>query len=350
MVEDMWHEPDRAAPLSGDEKLVGIDGTVTDFWRFAMPDLRMNNVRGYFAEFLVSRALGVEQTRVEWDDYDVLWGDIRVEVKASGYLQSWAQKKPSSITFTGLRGKEQGEHWSLSDEDVYKADVYVFAWHTMQDPAAYEALDIGSWAFHVLSRAQLEQLNVKSIGLPRLDAISHRTDYAGLADAVRAAASFATVTPEGGVSLPARWDRSALVDAGFTGFVRFEELVASTAPNVAGIYVVLRETGQEPEFMAETTSKAYPPFTVDDLSSRWVDDAMVIYIGKSEKIRTRLLQYARRDASHGGGRAIWQLADQRSLTVAWMPTPSESAEAAEIRYRAAFAREHGRWPFANRRS
>ena len=47
-----------AQPLSGDEHFLGLDATVRDFWAFAMSDLRMNNVRGYLAEFLVARAVG----------------------------------------------------------------------------------------------------------------------------------------------------------------------------------------------------------------------------------------------------------------------------------------------------
>lgn len=83
--------PDPIA-LDGSERFQGVDASVLDFWRFAMSDLRMNNVRGYLAEFLVARAVGARGNRVEWDAYDVLTPDgVRVEVKVRGYLQSWAQ-------------------------------------------------------------------------------------------------------------------------------------------------------------------------------------------------------------------------------------------------------------------
>lgn len=91
--------------LQGDERFSGVDATVADFWRFALPDLRMNNARGWLAEFLVARALGVDAVRVEWDDFDVIWGDVKIEVKSSAYLQSWAQTKPSAIKFGGLRSR-----------------------------------------------------------------------------------------------------------------------------------------------------------------------------------------------------------------------------------------------------
>ncbi|MFD5893696.1 MULTISPECIES: hypothetical protein [unclassified Streptomyces] len=53
--------------MSGNESFSGLEATLSDFWRFAMSDLRTNTVRGYLAEFLVARAMGVETIRVEWD-------------------------------------------------------------------------------------------------------------------------------------------------------------------------------------------------------------------------------------------------------------------------------------------
>ncbi|WP_277209202.1 hypothetical protein [Isoptericola croceus] len=86
-------EHGRAGNLDGSEKFRGLDATVMDFWRFAMSDLRMNNVRGYLGEFLVARALGAAGNRVEWDAYDVLTPDgVRVEVKVRAHLQAWAQR------------------------------------------------------------------------------------------------------------------------------------------------------------------------------------------------------------------------------------------------------------------
>jgi hypothetical protein len=66
---------------------------VLDYWRWAFSDLRDNTQRGVLAEFLVALALGRTETRRKaWDNYDVTTSSgLRIEVKASGYLQSWAQ-------------------------------------------------------------------------------------------------------------------------------------------------------------------------------------------------------------------------------------------------------------------
>jgi hypothetical protein len=55
-----------------------MDATVIDFWRFALGDLRMNNARGYLAEFIVATALGVGASRVEWANSDLEWEGISI--------------------------------------------------------------------------------------------------------------------------------------------------------------------------------------------------------------------------------------------------------------------------------
>ena len=103
---ESWFSAPPATTLSGSERFVGCDANVTDFWAFAMSDLRMNNVRGYLAEFLVAKAVGASGGRVEWDAYDVLSPEgIRIEVKSSAHLQVWDQRRLSRIVFTGLRGR-----------------------------------------------------------------------------------------------------------------------------------------------------------------------------------------------------------------------------------------------------
>lgn len=98
-----WLVPPARDALTGDQQFVGLDADVQQFWRFALGDLRMNNARGYLAEFIVGKALGLgDIRRTEWDAYDLIWDGITIEVKSSAYLQSWDQKRISALAFTGL--------------------------------------------------------------------------------------------------------------------------------------------------------------------------------------------------------------------------------------------------------
>lgn len=114
------------APLLGDEPFVGTDATVIDFWRFALSDTRVNVVRGWLAEFIVARALGVSAVRVEWDHADIVWNDhqidgrpVAIDVKSSGYMQVW-RNEPSKITFGGLAARTESMDGSVSDDISFK--------------------------------------------------------------------------------------------------------------------------------------------------------------------------------------------------------------------------------------
>ena len=85
-------DPDTPIPGTVGEQTVG------DFWAWAYSSILTNITRGLFAEFLVGTALGaVEGTRTEWDSFDLLCGDAKIEVKSSAYLQSWPQDELSKI-------------------------------------------------------------------------------------------------------------------------------------------------------------------------------------------------------------------------------------------------------------
>jgi hypothetical protein len=191
-VTTAWGSPPAPQLLSGEEKIVGADASLRDFWAWNMSDLRTNTVRSLLAEFLVAQALGAtSRPRVEWDAYDVRTPDgITVEVKSGAYLQAWEQSKLSAITFTGLNGRTWVPGGGFSEVASYNADVYVFAVLTATEHAAYDALDLDQWSFWVLPRQVIEELGQKSIVLARVEALAGPSvTYAELAARVQNAAS-----------------------------------------------------------------------------------------------------------------------------------------------------------------
>lgn len=170
----MGIDPPAPRDLQGDEPFAGLDANVLDFWRFAMSDLRTNNVRGYLAEFLVARAVGAAGARVEWDPWDVTAPDgTKIEVKSSGYLQSWTQRKLSVPTFrvTAAYGWDAsvGE-WT--EEQVFHADVYVFCLHTALSHEEYDPLDVVQWRFYVAPRIVIAARVGARMGLATLTRIA----------------------------------------------------------------------------------------------------------------------------------------------------------------------------------
>lgn len=167
---------DDATPrLSGDEGVVPdslnlSDATVLDFWQWGFSNLRFNDVRGVFAEWLVGKLLGIPMTvRGSWDEYDLATPEgVRLEVKAAAYLQAWPQKQPSKIGFSRLKGRVWNAESGYASTATCNADLYVFCVQTERDPDKWNALDLGQWRFYQLTRNQVEQIGCASISLSTL--------------------------------------------------------------------------------------------------------------------------------------------------------------------------------------
>lgn len=141
------------------EQIIGIpETTISEFWQWAYSNVIDNAERGVFAEWLVAKALGAAGgTRIEWDKYDILTpSGICVEVKTSGYIQSWEQKKLSEIVFS----VPQTQGWD-SETNTYgqdkkrQADVYVFCVHKHKEQETVNPLDLSQWDFYVIDTKTL---------------------------------------------------------------------------------------------------------------------------------------------------------------------------------------------------
>jgi hypothetical protein len=182
--------PSQLRQLDGSEQIGAW--TVLRFWQWALGDLRMNNARGYLAEFLVARALDDSaRVRVEWGPYDVRGADgTLVEVKATGRLQSWTTKKLStpSWSFKSVRADRvwsENQGVDLAVDPTTRVHVWVFALQTATEPDRYDPLDVDQWEFRVVSHRQLLASGQISARLFFFDRIGIRpVPYSQLRDAV----------------------------------------------------------------------------------------------------------------------------------------------------------------------
>ena len=147
--------------------------TIQDFWMWAYSNLTDNTQRGAYAEYLVSVALGADATtRKDWGPYDVLTPDgIRVEVKASAYIQAWKQSRLSKIIF-GIPQTHKydfdADAFSYDAETLRQSDVYVFCVETCKNPDALNERDLSQWDFYVISTVQIN----KTLGLQKTVSLS----------------------------------------------------------------------------------------------------------------------------------------------------------------------------------
>jgi hypothetical protein len=183
--------PSQLVPLDGDEKFSGLDATVRDFWRWAYWDLRDNTVRGVLAEFLVAAALGRTDTRRKgWDNYDVLSeAGVRVEVKESGYLQSWVQASRSRLNFGRVAARTWDEKTNaFGAEPEVRADVFVFAVQTCSDPDSYDPLDVAQWDFYVVPAPEVRNCGYTSVSIAWVRQRAEPVEFAQLSSEIALAA------------------------------------------------------------------------------------------------------------------------------------------------------------------
>jgi len=175
---------------TGDEHLSGTGKTLLDFWRWNGSDLASNATRGLLAEFIVASALGIDPSipREEWSAWDLTSPEgIKIEVKSSAYLQSWAQQKLSKIIFS-IRPARAWDSSSgrMAQEPLRSADVYVFCLLKHQDKETLNPLNLEQWEFHVLSTDELNNYTRSntSITLASIQKLTRAIPFAQLHEAV----------------------------------------------------------------------------------------------------------------------------------------------------------------------
>jgi hypothetical protein len=180
--------------LTGDE-VFSLSGSpqgvsVLQFWQWTASDLASSTLRGHLAEFLVATALdAVDEVRIEWDACDIhTAAGLRLEVKCSAYVQTWAQLAQTRISFD-IAPRASWD--SVTNEYLTTverhSDLYVFCVQTCTDPRAFDSLNLDQWRFYVLPTRVLDSSlgAQKTLALGRLTELGAiECDFAGISDAV----------------------------------------------------------------------------------------------------------------------------------------------------------------------
>jgi hypothetical protein len=157
-------------------------------------------------------------------------------------------------------------------------------------------------------------------------------------------------------------DISEIKKHGFTGFKTIRELHSDSSyiPKQKGVYLVLNKQ-VNPSFVTNGTGGFFkgknPNVHLSYLKDNWVNNAKVVYIGKSGSsigkatLYSRLNQYFSfgqgKNVGHWGGRLIWQLANAKDLIVCWKTLPDDEPREVETLLIQKFVEQFGKRPFAN---
>lgn len=156
---------------------------------------------------------------------------------------------------------------------------------------------------------------------------------------------------------------SEIKKEGFIGFKKMSELFidCSSIPKVKGVYLVLNPNYSRANFLEIGTGGYFkgknPNITINELNSNWVDNSLVVYIGKAGSdlgkatLHSRLKQYIcfgqGKNVGHWGGRLIWQLKNSTDLIVCWKPLLNEDPRTVEKKLINMFVKKFSKLPFAN---
>lgn len=158
-------------------------------------------------------------------------------------------------------------------------------------------------------------------------------------------------------------DLSKIKELGFTGFKTVEQLWNdnSCLPNNRGIYVIINPDCSSKKFLLKGVGGYFkdkdPNISLSELSTNWVDNCQVVYIGQaggngsSATLKKRLKQYLDfgkgKPVGHYGGRLIWQLSNHKNLIVAWKAINTNDPRNEEAILIQEFYDYYGKLPFAN---
>jgi hypothetical protein len=154
--------------------------------------------------------------------------------------------------------------------------------------------------------------------------------------------------------------RESLARNGFKGFKQIDELRVNLqeVPPVKGIYIMLYTGSDQPGFLENGSGGWFkekdPNEDIDFLEGRWVHDAIVVYVGMTDRsLRQRISEFLKfgngHKIGHRGGRLVWQIQDRKHLALCWKTYSDEMGEIREIERAmiAEFAAIYGKKPFAN---
>ena len=142
-----------------------LEKKLIDFWSWNTSDLLNNAMRWKLAEYIIAMALWIDNWfRIEWDEYDLVYKNLKIEIKSWAYIQSWEQEKFSKI----ILWIKPTDNWNW--EFKRQSDIYVFAILKCKDAEIINPLNLEQWDFYILKTEILNKKlqNQKTIWLNSL--------------------------------------------------------------------------------------------------------------------------------------------------------------------------------------
>lgn len=130
-----------------------LEFKLVDFWSWNTSDLLNNAMRGKLAEYIIAKALWIDNSfRIEWDEFDLIYKDLKIEVKSGAYIQSWEQDKYSNIVLT-IKPTQNYNSTGFKRQ----SDIYIFAILNHKDSKTINPMKLEQWDFYVIKTKILDE-------------------------------------------------------------------------------------------------------------------------------------------------------------------------------------------------
>ena len=146
--------------------------SMLDFWEFKFCNIF--DIQGDIAEFIVSKALGIDKAfNIDyWTLYDIDYNGVRVEVKETSYYHPWNKNRPVSMARSFGITKANSSYDDKEHENRFERqnDVYVFCLVTGFTAEESYPLNLNNWEFYIVPTKNINEKcgNQKTISLQRL--------------------------------------------------------------------------------------------------------------------------------------------------------------------------------------
>lgn len=151
--------------LTGDEQFScagsPLSTTVKDFWAWSMSRLMGDGPRGDLAEFIVNTALGTDTTipKKGWGECDIVYNDLRIEIKCSTYLQAWERPSLSKPVFSIAKtvncdiGEFEGGYRYIGRDGSppqRRSELYIFCLFAATERKHADPMKLDQWEFYIV--------------------------------------------------------------------------------------------------------------------------------------------------------------------------------------------------------
>lgn len=172
--------------LDGSECFVAgnksTDMTILDVWKYHF--CNRFNMHEYFGEFLVAKALGVEEScnSVYWQLYDIDYSGKRIEVKTSSYYHAFKEHLHTNISERRVFGitKAYSSYKDKNSSYERQNDIYVFCLNIGDTDVSSDPLNLNNWKFYIVPTEVINENcgDAKTISLQRIEKLGFKgVDY-----------------------------------------------------------------------------------------------------------------------------------------------------------------------------